>query len=552
MRSTSTSTFEDDWKVVPHMKKGNNRGRPQQNSGYQQQRPTYQKRNDSSANNNRGNYSNRNNYRDEKSWVRENCQTLTAEQCLARWSTNEEKMVDGINSLINNIGMNHSFLNVLQTIWENKKWPAHIKSGKSNGFSPLHIANWAKNCDIGVMQQLYRFLHQIGYDVFEANDKGENAFSSVLAITKPPRSASKDEMKQRYFALADITKQQVSRIVIGVLNRVGSENPVLIDQLRYALIVDQETTLDTIASVLVSRQTISLCGKIDQKAYTYIGFLLRVFSGADTMFKNEKINEKSLELFFAENDYELDGANALLKKLWKTCYTKAFNSTRGENSDLDLEAISSLIGAFANNNFFIEEYNIFVENCIIGSTDSFNKIDQVLRIKMSICATMHAKLISQNIRNLFNMIINDSNVSGFLKHKLMTVLEDANIVTMHQMAPVKKQKEVEFRYFNSISSKFQDEFNDNVEDAIYSIEQDLKKYPEQKNKIVKAVAESLMEEMTQQSVSNMKVIIENVLTFFQQTSSVANFHSGFERLYANVTKKSDDQLSIDVLFDGQI
>ena len=207
----------------------------------------------------------------------------------------------------------------------------------------------------------------------------------------------------RYMIIANITPDQVIRKVNGIINRVSTKTDKQIWNLRQALCRDYKSTIDTLASYMVSKKPPTSCSDIDRSIQNYLDFIITSFSGADNGFVKMPISEKMLELFFKLNQNKLPSADDLLSLFVQRCKHCAFTSTT-ENQTFDLEGLGILLGSFAGGNYALEEYNGFILDCLATQyiKPDFAKIDQEIRLKMAIRAVVHGNKVSDDIERAFD------------------------------------------------------------------------------------------------------------------------------------------------------
>lgn len=352
--------------------------------------------------------------------IKNNCETLTVSKCLRKWDGDEYALIVGIQSLIENIHLSENILNILKEIKRQDRWPSHVSQSKKMQYNPLHKANFiTSKCDHQILEQLYKLLHKVGYDILQKNVHDETAFQSLCNNNQ----ITSEEKTFRYFHLANITPIQINKIAISTFNKIGNNNLALQDYFRYILCVDYKTVLVVIAGLLVTKKSSTSCGKLDLFIFSYIDFIIETFDGADNNFHNVKVLDNSLKKFFHEHKYELPSKEELLSEFWENVIDHAFNGSN-HNIQLNMENLGIIIGGFANRGFLIDKYQLFIKECIDSSIDIFNIVTIETRHKMAIRALNHALKFTPEIKQLFELIPTNN---GFIKFTIKTILDKENV-----------------------------------------------------------------------------------------------------------------------------
>ena len=461
-----------------------------------------------SSPNNNANYAKKDHYQ-EDTWISNNYETLTLQDCLAKWHGQDE-IIQGINILIKRIHLSGNLFNILEALWTGGHWPVNVKMGKFKGYNPLHEANFiSSECDHETIIKVYRLLHTVGYDVFAVNVYKENAFESLSKCHFVKNRITEIEYHYRHEILAKITTEQINKIVTSIFNKVDNINSTMIDRLHYVMFVDLDVVLTKIAEILITRRIPdSLCalnkkkeGKELKRIYVndrtvnnYIIAILKVFSGADSNFEGFELIDKSLELFFKHNKVKLPGLNKLLKMLWEKCIECIFTNER-DNKDLNPESLSIVIGAFANANALIDEYNNFMEQCLMeNSLGIFVNFEYELRIKMAIRSLNQSRRFTPIIKEKFKNLLQINNlISAAIQNLLDSELTEPMQLDSKQF---KEESIVFFKEPNLRDLKASSDTNEReffIKITMESFDDTLAKYSNKRLEIIKKLIICLVE-----------------------------------------------------------
>ena len=258
------------------------------------------------------------------------------------------------------------------------------KSG-DHAYSYFHTVAWIDSTSEEFYREIVKVLYHIGCDPFQKNNhkSGENAFQSIMNNT----NITVSEQQFRYMAFATgINEKVISRVIHSAFNKVTQksmkdfftsaiEGKELIDRIRFVLCVNPEVSLNIIAKIFIAYTIKDACNTFDERITIYLDLLLCILSGADDSYRTTVLVDKSLDFFFKNYTSSLPTLNGCLYKLVQNGYKCALTENKLDNEvifiprEIKLQALAMLIGALANNNCIMDEYEKFIIICLSLDTN---------------------------------------------------------------------------------------------------------------------------------------------------------------------------------------
>ena len=305
-------------------------------------------------------------------------------------------------------------------------FPTHMKKSKRYGFNLYNTAAWRSiETPREIFVALVKFVQDKGLSIYERNDftkdkkkssnigdkkLGETALESVLLNTK----LSEEELNFRYMTIASVPSDHVTKIMNSIMNKIGKDkdNNELLWRARHALCIDHATVIEVLSKAV-------LMGKNPEACVNLISFILTIFPGADSQFKNLKCGEPSLALFFKLNVKPLPTAVVLLDMFFEKTRIMAFEDA-SENKDLSQLSFAVMFGCLAARNLFVPKYVSFVMSCLNQApVGSLEQIDARQRVMMAIKTVTHAKKINPDISAAFTAF---PKIDGFISQAIETLI----------------------------------------------------------------------------------------------------------------------------------
>ena len=143
---------------------------------------------------------------------------------------------------------------------------------------------------------------------------------------------------------------------------MNSEDKAMMDRLRYALCINSDQFLETVAKLLIEKKCSESCLKQDLYIYQYVKMIANTFNSVDIKgYDKEIITDKSLDLFFKLNRKRFN-SDMLFKNLWQKLNKYAFAEDISDvnNRIYNIQSLALSIGGFAHIGYLLWEYKEFV------------------------------------------------------------------------------------------------------------------------------------------------------------------------------------------------
>lgn len=423
--------------------------------------------------------------------------------------------LDLVQILIKGVPDNHNFLVILRTLAEKEYLPKITQKTKETRYSLYNIAAYIKSCDAEIFKELIEIISLFGYNIFEQNNKGENAFMAIMADNN---TMSIQEKQFRYMVMAQISPKQIKRLVVSCFNKLNSENKITMDRLRYALCINPQQFIKVIAGLIISKKCPDSCIIHDMNIYQYVKMIIETFKNCDAdIYNNVPVSDKSLELFFKCNRNRLMKANDLFKLLWSTLCTIATNPDNNENKIFNIQSLAIAIGGFAQYGVMLEQCRIFILECLKTENSKFD-IPHEERPKIVIRTLIHARRISPEIITALRKFPIDD---GFTK---MTIERLANpkdsIYTVKIKANQNRISNLNVESLIFFEGIAQNNIDEVLDDTIYILEKTLKEYPDNKKEIIGRLMYCLFNEINEPR--NVRIIISFLMKGIDKNDILKN------------------------------
>ncbi len=387
--------------------------------------------------------------------------------------------LDLVQILIKGVPDNPNFLVILRTLAENEYLPKITQKTKETRYSLYNLAAYVKSCDAKIFKELIEIISLFGYNIFEQNNKGENAFVAIMAENN---TMSMQEKQFRYMVMAQISPKQIKRLVVSCFNKLNSDDKITMDRLRYALCINPQHFIKVIAGLLISKKCPDSCIVHDMNIYQYVKMIIETFKNCDAdIYNNVPITDKSLELFFKCNKNRSMKASELFKLLWSTLCSIATNPDDNENKLFNIQSLAITIGGFAQNGVMLEQCRFFILECLKTENSKFD-IPHEERPKIVIRTLIHARRMSPEIISALRKFPSDD---GFTK---MTIERLANpkdsIYTIKTKDNQKKISNFDIESLIFFEGITQNNIDEVLDDTIYILEKTLKEHPDNRKEII--------------------------------------------------------------------
>ncbi|ARF09569.1 hypothetical protein Indivirus_1_192 [Indivirus ILV1] len=301
--------------------------------------------------------------------------------------------LDIIQILIKGILDHPEYLNILRTLAEKNYLPKITQRTEDTRYTLYNVAAYVKSCDPEIFKELISVISLFGYNIFDQNNRKENAFMAIMAENN---TLSIEEKKFRYMAMSQISPTQIKRLVTSCFNKLNSDDKITMDKLRYALCVNPQEFIKSVAKLLIKKPYPDSCIIHDVNIYQYVKIIIETFDNCDQKKYNQvPVTEKSLELFFKLNKNRFADSNDLYKYLWNNMCIIATNNDQ-EKIIFNIQSLATTIGGFAKYGMMLNECRFFILECLKTKNSRFN-IPYDERPKMAIRTLIHARRISSEI-----------------------------------------------------------------------------------------------------------------------------------------------------------
>ena len=450
-------------------------------------------------------------------WIGENCQKLESNDLLKFDNPNDRFTI--FESLIRESLVYNNCLDILNELAEQKYLSKVIHKSETNQYSLYNIAAFLKSCDSLTFKKIIAVIHNCIQNIFEQNDKGENALLSVLSEDNP---LSNPEKYFRYMTIAIINDDQISKLIFSCFNKINTNttiDKITIDRLRFALCLNTKHTISTIAKIIIIRKCPETCITHDMYIDQYIKTILEVFNSVDSKnYQNRIVTDKSLEVFFKLNKNRVFQFNDLVKFLWKELCSVAQTSDK-EFTIYNLHTLSTAIGALANYNVLLYEYRYFILSCL--------KTDNIIghkeeKPKLAIRAVIHGKKTSDEIIKAFN---DYPHKDGFISNAIIRISNNKDDIYINNHSQKQKNnttQTINCNLINFFEGILECQIDDVIEDTVYILEKHIQSFPQKKSEIVQRLMFCFLETIKVPNFGNIPTIISKLLTCITKQDILQN------------------------------
>ncbi|AYV76896.1 MAG: hypothetical protein Barrevirus3_16 [Barrevirus sp.] len=455
-----------------------------------------------------------------RTWLHKQ-EALTVQDLLT--FTELDDRINLLQLLIKNVLEHNEYLPILKQLAQQSYLPKTTQRTEDTRYSLYNIAAFIKTCSKELFKELIDIIHLFGYSIFEQNNKGENAFMAILSENN---TLITQEKYFRYMMIAFINQDQITKLINSSFNKLNSEDKITLDRLRYALCINPNHFIKTVATLFIKKKCADSCIIHDLYMFKYVKMISLIFNSVDKdHYDAYPVTDKSLTLFFKLNvNREMNALN-LYQSLWQNLCLISLpnNEDITANKIYDIQSLAISIGAFANVNQLLSEYRLFILDCLNTQNSKIISLEPDERPKIAIRAIIHARKVSTEILNALNSYpIKD----GFTVTTILRLSDMKD--SIYQIKSVngenrdngskKKLLDIELlNFFDGIDNTSLDIV---LDDTTYILQKAIQDYPDKKFEIIQRLLFCLFRSI--KNPENIETIIKGLFSCITKNDILRN------------------------------
>lgn len=318
-----------------------------------------------------------------------------------------------------NINHSKNIITILEKIGINNLWPKFNNSPTIRlcNFGLFHNASFVQaGCDVDIFTRLVKLLYSKSYHPFSTNnltDDDDNHETGFMALFVPVNKLEYEERLLRYkIYLKHIPTTLIPKILTSHLNKNFEKT---IDIARFCICVDPYKTMEILATnILITEYKNITSGKLCDTIDNKVRCIIEIFNGASDSFRNTKIIDKSLELYFTFDEINCFTTDKLYE-MFLDIIERIRLSTKNENKHRNDITYIRMLGSFANNNIFVNECN---KN--INETFNKNNLENITHI------LPHIGFVTKEFKEYLNNMQKSNMVTIMLLSMFDSLSDDKN------------------------------------------------------------------------------------------------------------------------------
>lgn len=390
-------------------------------------------------------------YKGTCSYVRKNHQNITYNWCIKK-GVDQDVMNMLIYFLIKEQHLNSKFVEIVQLLDDNKKFPKRAKKIAVFGYNFYNALFFSPQLDNDKFKKLLKIINKNGYDIFDVNDKGENAFTALQASTnlqikrigaqniyQVKLTDEEDKMSvisfiknfknqtnvlnlpdiqkninlimenysHRYRLLStSLTTDQIIKTVNNIFLKVNITNiNSWVRKLQFVFYLNPNEVIKKFAYLITTRRLNPKRNVIDANTDLYIKLFIQMASSPNNV-------QDYLTPFFDNNQTNIPNLQKAISLLWSDIQNIVFTTQSKNNYTFNLESSAITIARFTKYGYLTNEFEYYIKNILNlinkVNTDSipneFKSIENSTLIWMALRAILHAKICSQFVVHSLELI----------------------------------------------------------------------------------------------------------------------------------------------------